>query len=89
MAQSSQEVHTRLLKQQSGKKRTGRSRSEFKGENMKNMFTLYDDFVAKMLGKYHIYKVRFGLDARLGKPIQANLAQCKYHPPRSGTHVAV
>ena len=33
------------------KKRTGKSRPEFKGENMKNMFTLYDDFVAKMLGK--------------------------------------
>ena len=38
------------------KKRTGKSRPEFKGENMKNMFTLYNDFVAKILGKHGIYK---------------------------------
>ena len=35
---------------------TGKSRTEFKEENMKNMFTLYDDFVAKMSGKHDIYK---------------------------------
>ena len=29
--------------QKHGKKRTGKSRPEFKGENMKNMFTPYDD----------------------------------------------
>ena len=28
-------------------KRTGKSQPEFKGKNIKNMFTLYDDFVAK------------------------------------------
>ena len=28
---------------------------EFKGENMKIMFTSFDDFVAKMLGKCNFY----------------------------------
>jgi hypothetical protein len=31
-------------------KRTGKSRPEFKGENMKDMFTFFNDFAAKMLG---------------------------------------
>ena len=48
-----------------------KSRPEFKGENMKNMFNLYDDFVAKMLGKHDIYKARFGKNARLGKLYKA------------------
>ena len=39
-------------------KRTGKSRSEFKGENMKNMFTPYDDFVDKML----VRRILFGLN---------------------------
>ena len=29
---------------------------------MKNMFTLYNDFVAKILGKHGIYKVRHKLE---------------------------
>ena len=40
-----------IAAQKHGKKRTGKSRPEFKGENMKNMFTIWNDFVAKMLGR--------------------------------------
>ena len=38
------------------KKGPAKAGPEFKGENMKNMFTLYNDFVAKILGKHGIYK---------------------------------
>ena len=38
-----------------------KSRSEFKGENMKNMFTFYDDFVAKMSGECEFLTIKFVL----------------------------
>ena len=67
--------------QKHGKKRTGKSRPEFKGENMKNMFTLDNDFVAEILGKHGIYKARFGENARIRqKQCRLNLAQYQVSP---------